>query len=67
MFFFIFFSIMVYHGMLMQFPVLYRRTLLFIYPIYNNLPLLIPSSHSFPPLPSLLFGNQKSVPYIFLL
>ena len=50
-FFLIFFSIRVYHRII-QFPVLYSRTLLFIHPIYNSLPLLIPDSQSFPPTPS---------------
>ena len=42
-----FFSILVYHRIL---HVLYSRTLLFIYPIYTSLHLLISSSQSFPPL-----------------
>ena len=43
----------------------YSRTLLFIlfiYPIYNSLLLLIPNSHSIPPLPTLSLGN-KSILY----
>ena len=39
-------------GYWIQFSVLYSRTLLFIHSIYNSLPLLIPNSHSFPPLPT---------------
>ena len=42
-FFFIFFSIKVFYRIL-QYPVLYNRTLLFIYFIYNSLFLLIPNS-----------------------
>ena len=46
---FIFFSIMAYHRILNQFPVLHSRTL-FVHPIYNSLHLLIPTQ-SFPPAP----------------
>ena len=45
----LFFSLMVYLGIWIGFPVLYRRTSLFIHPIYNNLHLVIPNSHSAPP------------------
>ena len=46
-FLFTFFYILVYHGILNI--VSCARTLLFIRPLYNSLPLLIPNSHSFPP------------------
>ena len=36
-------------GYWLSFPVLYSRTLLFMHPLCNSLPLLIPNSHSFPP------------------
>ena len=49
-FFFIFFSITVYHKILNS-SELYSRTLLFTHSIYNNLPLLIPNSQFIPPLP----------------
>ena len=52
---------MVYHRILNILPSLHSRTLLFIYSIYNRLHLLIPTSHSIPPLASLLLGNHKSV------
>ena len=39
---------------------LYSRTLLFIHSRDNSLHLLIPNSHSIPPLP-FPFGNHKSV------
>ena len=44
---------MVYHRILNVVPTLYSRTLLFIHPIYNSLPLLIPNSHSILPSPAL--------------
>ena len=58
---FIFFSIMMYHKVLDigPHPILY--TLLFIQPIYNSLPWLIPVLPSFFPLP---LGNHKSVLYV---
>ena len=59
-FFFIFFSIMVYHKTLNTVLMLYNRTLLFTYPIYINLHLLIPNSRSIP-LPALHLGNHSSV------
>ena len=62
-FFFIFFSIVIYHGILIQFFVLYNRALLFIHPIYNSLYLLTSISHSNPPPPPSPLGNHKSVPY----
>ena len=43
----------------MQFPVTYIRTLLFIYPVYNILHLLIPNSQSFAPLPSSLLATTN--------
>ena len=52
-FFFIFFSI-IFTGYWIEFSVLYSRTLLFIYPMYNSLHLLIPNLESIPlltPLP----------------
>ena len=62
-FFFIFFSIVIYHGILIQFFVLYNRALLFIHPIYNSLYLLTSISHSNPPPTPSPLGNHKSVPY----
>ena len=51
-FFFVFFSTVVYHRVLnRQYPVLYRRTLLFSHPIYNSSNLLIPNSQFFLPHP----------------
>ena len=40
------------------------RTSLFIHPIYNSLPLLIPNSQSIPPQLSFSLGNPKCVLYI---
>ena len=60
---FIFFSIMVYHKTLNTVLVLYKRMLLFIYPIYINLHLLVPNSRSIP-LPTLHLGNHSSVLYV---
>ena len=37
-------------GHWLQLSVLYSRSLLFIHPMYNSLPLLIPNPQSFPPL-----------------
>ena len=52
-FFFIFFSIMVYHKILNIFHcAVYTRTWLFIHSIYNSLHLLVPSSQSSPSLPT---------------
>ena len=45
----LFFSIMVYHRILKEFPVLYSRTLSFIHSICNSLHWLIPNPQSFPP------------------
>ena len=42
-------------------PVLYSRTLLFISPIYNSLPLLISNSQSIPAFSPFPPGNHKSV------
>ena len=64
MFFFIFYSIMVYHRVLTLVPcAIYARTSLFICSVYNSLYLLIPSSQSFPPQPFLPFDNHESVIY----
>ena len=49
-FFFLFFSIMVYHRLLSIVPVWSRA--LFIHPVYHSLHLLIPHSHCLPPIPS---------------
>ena len=54
-FFCMFFSIVVYHRIL-----LCRKTLLFVHLMYNSLHLLTSSSHSIPP-PLLALGNHKSV------
>ena len=59
-FFFIFFSTVVYHGILKYIFLLYRKILLVIHSIYNSLCLLIPDSQS-SSSPSLLLGSHKSV------
>ena len=52
-FFFSFFSIVVYHRIWIEFPVLYSRTLLFIHLMYNSLRPLIPySQFILPPTPA---------------
>ena len=56
----ILFSIMVYPRIL-EFTVLYSRTLLFIHSLYNGLHLLIPNSQSMSLLPLLSLGNHKSL------
>ena len=53
---------MVYHRILNVVPMLDSRTLLFIHPIYNSLPLLIPNSHSILPSPAL--WQTQSVPCV---
>ena len=50
-------------GCRIWFPVLYGRTLLFIYSIFNSLHLLTPTFHSIPP-PTPSLGNCESVLYI---
>ena len=57
-FFFMFFSIMVFTGYWVQFSVLCSRTLFFIHPIHNRSHLLIPNSQSIPPH-TLPLGNRK--------
>ena len=47
----IFFSIMVYHRIVNIVPYTYKKTLLFIHPLYNSLHLLTPSPQSIPPQP----------------
>ena len=49
---------------LIQFSVLYSRTLLFIHSIYNSLHLLISNSQPILFPPRLLLGNHKSVLYV---
>ena len=49
MYFFIFFSIIIYHRILKVVLCSYSRTLLLIHPTYNSLHLLIPKFQSFPP------------------
>ena len=56
----ILFSIMLYPRIL-EFTVLYSRTLLFIHSLYNGLHLLIPNSQSMPLPPLLSLGNHKSL------
>ena len=57
----------------MQFPVLYRRTLLLIHSLYNSLHLLMPISQSFPPLTlsssatMSLFSMSESILWVSLL
>ena len=51
-------------GCWIQFPVLYRRTLLVTHPVCNSLHLLTPNSHSIPPPPLLPLDNHKSVLYV---
>ena len=46
-----FFFIMVYHKILNIAPCGMQRTLVFIYPIYRSLHLLVPNPQSFPPHP----------------
>ena len=59
-FFFIFFSMMVYHGILnIWFPVLYSRNFLFIHPIYNSLHLLTPNSQFIPSIPLSLLATTS--------
>ena len=60
-FFFIFFSIMVYHRILNIVPCVYSRALLFIHFLFNSLHLLTSNSQSIPLPPPLAFGNHKSV------
>ena len=61
-YFFTFFSIMVYHRILgVVLFAIYSQTLLFIHPACNSLPMLIPNSQSFPLLYPFLLGNHKSV------
>ena len=58
------FSLWLVTGFWIYFPVLYSRILLSILYLYNNLPLLIPNSNSFPPLPHIPLGNHKSLLYV---
>ena len=54
---------MVYHRIL-NIPVLYSRTLLFINSIYNDLHLLTPNSQYVFPSPPFPFGNHKFIFYV---
>ena len=63
----IFFSMMACHRMWNIVPWAISRTLLFIYPIYTSLHLLIPNSQSFLPLhPPVPLGNHRSREHWFL-
>ena len=65
-FFFIFFSVMACHRVWNIAPCGIQQTLLYIYPIYNSLHLLMPNSQSFLPLPPAPLGNHKSGEHRFL-
>ena len=63
-FFLILFSIMIYQGYWVYFPVLYIKTL-FIHAVYNSLHLLTPTSHSIsPPSPSPL-ATTSLLSYVY--
>ena len=59
--FFTFFPIMIYLRLLTIVPSSVQYSLVFIYPVYNRLPLITPNSQSLPPLPATSFsGNHSS-------
>ena len=63
-FFFVFFSIMVYHRILNIVPCAIQSDTV-VYPsyIHNSLHLLVPNAQSFPPLHTLPLGNHKGEYY----
>ena len=51
-------------GYKIEFPVLYSRSLLFIYFPYNNFYVLISNSYFIPHVPTFSFGSHKFVFYV---
>ena len=59
--FFTFFSIMIYLRLLNILPWAVQQSLVFIYSVYNSLPLITPNSLSIPPPPATSFLTATSL------